>query len=330
MRHPDSEIINASIEQKRSALMVQLTRAEMAGTPLGISKNAKQTMITSIRKVMEIHESENRAAVFNKLNVIGKNIINAWGRDVSLDDLNKEWVEKYIAHRFSKNMHINSIKKELSTLGSVLQYVEYEGKNYFRILNKKYKHLETNKEKLTADEIKLMEEVKLYGMDDLARDMFLFSFYTHGMRLENVVMFEVAAIRGNVLKYKMNKGKKYREIELHDKLNAILEKYKDNKPFLFPVLKQKPKDNWDKPQIIGSAGATINLRLKRVAVICGIETNLTMHIARHTFAYLSLKRGVNRNVLKDVLGHSSVKTTEKYLKELSDDDINDAVKGLYD
>jgi site-specific recombinase XerD len=41
--------------------------------------------------------------------------------------------------------------------------------------------------------------------------------------------------------------------------------------------------------------------------------HITFHCARHTFAVTSLIKGVNIYVIKDALGHKSIKTTEIYL-----------------
>ena len=51
-----------------------------------------------------------------------------------------------------------------------------------------------------------------------------------------------------------------------------------------------------------------------VAEVLGIEKKLTYHTARHTFAINSLMRGINIKVIQKILGHSSVQTTEVYLR----------------
>lgn len=60
----------------------------------------------------------------------------------------------------------------------------------------------------------------------------------------------------------------------------------------------------------------MNAFLKEIQILCGIEKDLTSHVARHTFATKSLNSDVNIAVLARTLGHSSIKTTEKYAKTL--------------
>ena len=47
---------------------------------------------------------------------------------------------------------------------------------------------------------------------------------------------------------------------------------------------------------------------------CGIATRITFHIARHTFATLSLSKGVPIETLSSVLGHTNIRTTQIYAK----------------
>lgn len=47
---------------------------------------------------------------------------------------------------------------------------------------------------------------------------------------------------------------------------------------------------------------------------CGFATRITFHIARHTFATLSLSKGVPIETLSSILGHTSIRTTQIYAK----------------
>lgn len=61
----------------------------------------------------------------------------------------------------------------------------------------------------------------------------------------------------------------------------------------------------------------MNAYLKEIADICGIKKNLSMHVARHTFATtVTLTNGVPIETVSKVLGHSSLKTTQIYARIL--------------
>ena len=53
----------------------------------------------------------------------------------------------------------------------------------------------------------------------------------------------------------------------------------------------------------------MNEYLKEITTICGINKNITFHIARHTFATLSLGYGVPIETVSKMLGHTDIKTT---------------------
>ena len=50
-----------------------------------------------------------------------------------------------------------------------------------------------------------------------------------------------------------------------------------------------------------------NSYLKEIADICGIKKDLTFHMARHTFATMSLSKGVSMETVSKMLGHTNIK-----------------------
>jgi integrase len=69
---------------------------------------------------------------------------------------------------------------------------------------------------------------------------------------------------------------------------------------------------------------TYNLRLKRVAKACGIEKNISSHLARHTFATtIALTKGVPIETVSKMLEHMSIKTTQIYAKVINSKIGND-------
>lgn len=66
-----------------------------------------------------------------------------------------------------------------------------------------------------------------------------------------------------------------------------------------------------------SSNQKMNAYLKELVDICGIQKNLTMHVARHTFATsVTLSNGVPMETVSKMLGHTSLKTTQIYARIL--------------
>ena len=57
----------------------------------------------------------------------------------------------------------------------------------------------------------------------------------------------------------------------------------------------------------------LNLQIKKIAKICGITKNLTMHVGRHTFATNYILKNGNVKYLQEILGHSKIETTMAYV-----------------
>ncbi|MEG1589262.1 MAG: site-specific integrase [Chryseobacterium sp.] len=61
----------------------------------------------------------------------------------------------------------------------------------------------------------------------------------------------------------------------------------------------------------------MNSYLKEIANVCGINKELTFHIARHTFATtVTLSNGVPFESVSKMLGHKNLKTIQHYAKIL--------------
>jgi site-specific recombinase XerD len=74
----------------------------------------------------------------------------------------------------------------------------------------------------------------------------------------------------------------------------------------------------------------MNAYLKEIAAVCEIEKELTLHIARHTFATtITLTNGVPIESVSKMLGHKNLRTTQHYAKVL-DRKVSDDMKILKD
>jgi len=57
-----------------------------------------------------------------------------------------------------------------------------------------------------------------------------------------------------------------------------------------------------------------NIGLKVVAKQCGIEKNVSSHLARHTFATYTIEKGVSIESVSKMLGHTNIATTQNYAR----------------
>ena len=60
----------------------------------------------------------------------------------------------------------------------------------------------------------------------------------------------------------------------------------------------------------------LNVYLKTIRDICGIDKPIFSHVARHTYATRCLNRGIRLEVVAKLLGHSTTRITQHYAKLL--------------
>ena len=72
----------------------------------------------------------------------------------------------------------------------------------------------------------------------------------------------------------------------------------------------------------------VNINLKLIAAQLGVEGNLTTYVARHSFASVLKKSGVNIALISEALGHSDIATTQIYLDSFDNEQVDAAMKNL--
>ena len=188
--------------------------------------------------------------------------------------------------------------------------------------NYKSKVKEVTREFLTELEIQsLMEKEFVSERLELVRDIFVFSCFT-GLAYIDVKQLSqdniVLGIDGDKwINKNRQKTDTNSKIPLLPTAQYIVDKYENhpvckNKVNLLPILSNQK----------------MNAYLKEIATVCGINKELTFHIARHTFATtVTLSNGVPIETVSKMLGHTNLKTTQHYAKIL-DKKISEDMQAL--
>ena len=110
----------------------------------------------------------------------------------------------------------------------------------------------------------------------------------------------------------------------------IMEKYsKDSNGYLFPILDNKiHKTALQKQNRIHKIRGKVNEVLKILGKRLGIGSNITTYVARHSFASVLKKSGVNIALISEALGHSDMATTQIYLDSFDNEQVDEAMKNL--
>ena len=179
-------------------------------------------------------------------------------------------------------------------------------------------HLDpVEREFLEKQELKAMLN-KAISIPRLAqvRDIFCFCCLT-GLAFTDVQQLKeehlVADIHGKIwIRKARQKTKNMCNIPLLDEAQKIIDRYREH-PYcqthgvLLPVCSNQKMNSY----------------LKELADICGIRKNLSTHVARHTFATLTLASGATIDNVAKMLGHANVNMTRRYAKVLDSSIMRD-------
>ncbi|HON07366.1 MAG TPA: tyrosine recombinase [Verrucomicrobiota bacterium] len=109
----------------------------------------------------------------------------------------------------------------------------------------------------------------------------------------------------------IGKGNKERVVPVGSKAIDAIEKYLTRgRPVL--VKKHSPANLFLTNRGTAFAHTTLWLRIKLRAKKAGIQQNITPHTLRHSFATHLLEHGADLRIIQELLGHSSIQTTEIY------------------
>lgn len=160
----------------------------------------------------------------------------------------------------------------------------------------------------------------------LARDMFLFSFYTRGMSFVDMAYLRKSDLSRGILTYRRRKTGQNLFIRWEKCMDDIVSSYDNPSSFyLLPIITSSDTD--ERQQYINMSHK-INRSLKSLGKKLGLPTPLTMYVARHTWANAARKKKIPISVISEGMGHTSEMTTRIYLSSLDADIIDRANKKI--
>ena len=283
--------------------------------------------------------------------------------DLTIDDLTVDLLTRFdnFLHKWEnerepgKLLHPNTIEVQFNILRTLVHRAIEVGileasKDPFLVF--KYKGVKTTKEKLSDTEMEriIALELKEGSLIWHCKNYFLFSYYCAGIRAADLIQLRWRNVTENGrLHYQMGKNHKDRDLLLVDQALDILRYYHndDVKPddYIFPLLdkneafakfvthadkdRMKPELRHQLYQQISAKNALINKYLKKIAEKAESTTNLTMHISRHAFAHIAQEAGAESSAIKNILGHSNLATTSRYMGSFDTSKADNTLRTLF-
>ena len=233
--------------------------------------------------------------------------------DIDIEKIDHAFITEYEFYlRTERKCANNTAVKYIKNFHKIINICLANGwLNKDPFANYKSKVKEVIREFLTEQEIQsLMEKEFVSERLELVRDIFVFSCFS-GLAYIDVKQLSkdniVLGIDGDKwINKNRQKTDTNSKIPLLPTAQYILDKYANhpvcvNEDKLLPIFSNQK----------------MNAYLKEIATVCGINKELTFHIARHTFVTtVTLSNGVPIETVSKMLGHTNLKTTQHYAKIL--------------
>ena len=228
-------------------------------------------------------------------------------------------IENYLLELTNMELAVSTIARNISSIRSFHEFAVVEKlaeSNPAELveLPRKAKKLP---EVLTAHEVELIinsaDRTTFAGIRDAA---ILETLYASGMRVSELIDIEMDDLFFEIGFLKViGKGNKERLVPIGEHAQKSIEHYIESarKEFLSPKKPEKSKNRLFLNQRGGplSRMAIWNI-VNRYADQAGIKKNVYPHIFRHSFATHLLEGGADLRAVQEMLGHSTIITTEIY------------------
>ncbi len=337
-KHPEATEINAVIDSELSKAKHYIADCKIKGIPIDIDlvfKQVKSHSFTSyLQKRADQYKAKNMLIMETKTRRFRKELLDHFGKEVYFSDLTRDNIIAFDTYLIKLPNSANTRIKKYEHLRKFFNAAKKEGlTNMEQPFDLKITPEPIKKVKLTREQVMALENLELKpGMERLARDLWLFSYYCKAQRFETCITMRKSCIVDGRLDFRGNKGMKHFSVDIHKKLDDIIDRYISNDTDTIFGRNKKPIDKLTPREyisFIGSENANINRYLKIVAKLAEINVPLKMHQTRHSLAYHLKERKAGSGVIKDVLGHSDTRITERYLDSLDDRVLDKAVNDVY-
>lgn len=234
----------------------------------------------------------------------------------------KDRIEDYITELHKKYKQ-KTIKRKIASIKAYYNYLEeceLIADNPFGKIKVKFKETKILPRIIPREEIEQLLNY-MYAHEDkrntraykywLRDTAVIETFFATGARVYEISNIKAECVNLNTGLIKiMGKGGKERYIQIAatDILDVLKKYYSQNSEMI-------KKSGYF---FVNSRGKryteqSIRLMLKKYTKLAGIERNITPHMFRHSFATYLIEEGVDVSCVQQILGHSSIKTTQIYI-----------------
>lgn len=212
-------------------------------------------------------------------------LFEEWAGPQSFQSITNELLKKYEDYLFKIGNARNTINRKFKRIKQV--FTAAKAPYYYKPVTYK----QTKRTSLTMDEVTAIEGVII---NSVVKDYFLIGCLT-GVRYSDMNKLKKSLVTSKGVSHLLIETEKTKEIVSIKASKKVIG--------LINGLSQPVPTN-----------QVCNKILKQIAILAEIDKNITFHTSRHTFAVNSLTLGIPLKAVSQLLGHSTIRTTEIYAK----------------
>lgn len=302
----------------------------VADTPTNVSEAI--SFFSLIRKRIAILKEEklNGTAV-NHIHTLNSFSSFANGKDITIQMITQELMERYEAWLRNKGLKRNSISFYMRILRAVYNIAVKDGLTQQTYpFSKVYTGTDkTPKRAVKEDVIKEIANLDLQDNETLqkTRDLFLLSYSLCGMPFVDMASLKPANIKSGILTYERHKTGEPISFTIPSLAETIITRYaQKDSPYVLPIITST--DSNEAYKQYHTALVEYNRNLRSLSELLNGNVHLTSYVARHSWATSARQHGYPASAIGKALGHTNERTTQTYLDAIDNeviDKMNNAV-----
>jgi len=247
------------------------------------------------------------------MNKFNKFLVSKYDID-TFSDINVSIVMSYLLHMKTEGQKASSINRSMSVLKNLMLYAYHEGHIAENLSESKYEVPKEDKklpEILTVEEIDILLSLPpstVLGIRDRAM---LETLYTSGLKVNELINLKISDVDLKLKVIKCHSKSKTRVLPLGAIALDAVESY------IHASRSELDIDGSDY-LFLSYNGSQISRQgfwklVKKYADQAGIKKNISTSTFRHSFATHMIQNGIEKDVLRQTLGNSSVASVQVYL-----------------
>lgn len=246
--------------------------------------------------------------------------------DLYFDMIDEDLISQYEGYMRSSGLCRNTTSFYMRVLRSVYNRAVEDGlTTQSTPFKRAYTGVDkTSKRAINLKEIKKIKDLNLNNAPvlDFARDMFLFAFYMRGMSFIDIAYLKKKDLSNGFVIYNRRKTGQQLVVKWEKSMDDIAVKHPNRGSiYMFPIITKS--DGTERKQYLNKM-LLVNKYLKKVAEMAGIDTPLTMYVARHSWASIAQSKNIPMKAISLGMGHDNEQTTQIYLASIQTNVIDNA------